>query len=115
MPHDHHNHLSPSGHPFRADNDHPLSYWQTMEIAVRELLIEKGVTTAAEIARQIDAMDNRTPANGAAAVARAVSSRMSASAAGPSAASCRFSTAGPRYNLRLVSFRPDERAHSRTS
>lgn len=42
-----------------------------MEIAVRELLIEKGVTTAAEIARQIDAMDNRTPANGAAVVARA--------------------------------------------
>ena len=71
MPHDHHDHLSPSAHPFRADNDHPLSYWQTMEIAVRELLIEKGVTTAAEIARQIDAMDNRTPANGAAVVARA--------------------------------------------
>ena len=71
MPHDHHDHLSPSGHPFRADNDHPLSYWQTMEIAVRELLIEKGVTTAAEIARQIDAMENRTPANGAAVVARA--------------------------------------------
>lgn len=42
-----------------------------MEIAVRELLIEKGVTTAAEIAAQIDAMDNRTPANGAAVVARA--------------------------------------------
>lgn len=71
MPHDHHDHLSPSGHPFRADNDHPLSYWQAMEIAVRELLIEKGVTTAAEIAAQIDAMDNRTPANGAAVVARA--------------------------------------------
>jgi nitrile hydratase len=71
MPHDHHDHLSPSGHPFRADNDHPLSYWQTMEIAVRELLIEKGVTTAAEIAAQIDAMDNRTPAKGAAVVARA--------------------------------------------
>lgn len=71
MPHDHHDHLSPSGHPFRADNDHPLSYWQKMEIAVRELLIEKGVTTAAEIAAQIDAMDNRTPVNGAAVVARA--------------------------------------------
>ncbi|MCO4848314.1 MAG: nitrile hydratase subunit alpha [Yoonia sp.] len=71
MPHDHHDHLSPSGHPFRADNDHPLSYWQALEIAVRELLIEKGVTTAAEIAGQIDAMDNRTPANGAAVVALA--------------------------------------------
>ena len=52
MPHDHHEHLSPSGHPFRADNDGPLTYWQAMEIAVRELLIEKGVTTAAEIMRQ---------------------------------------------------------------
>jgi nitrile hydratase len=73
MPHDHHDHdhLSPSGHPFRVDNDAPLSYWQTMEIAIRELLIEKGIMTAAEIAAQIDAMDARTPANGAAVVALA--------------------------------------------
>ncbi|MDG1801218.1 MAG: nitrile hydratase subunit alpha [Paracoccaceae bacterium] len=73
MPHDHHdhNHLSPSGHPYRADNDVPLTYWQTMEIAVRELLIEKGVSTAAEIAGQIDAMDRRSPADGAQVVARA--------------------------------------------
>ncbi len=71
MPHDHHDHLSPSGHPYRPDDDHPLTYWQQMEIAVRELLIEKGVTTAAEINAQIDAMDARTPANGAAVVARA--------------------------------------------
>ncbi|MEL6685622.1 MAG: nitrile hydratase subunit alpha [Pseudomonadota bacterium] len=71
MPHDHHDHLSPSGHPYRPDDDHPLTYWQQMEIAVRELLIEKGVTTAQEIAAQIDAMDARSPANGAAVVARA--------------------------------------------
>lgn len=71
MPHDHHDHLSPSGHPYRADDDRPLTYWQQMEIAVRELLIEKQVATAAEIAAQIDAMDARTPANGAAVVARA--------------------------------------------
>lgn len=71
MPHDHLDHLSPSGHPYRADDDHPLTYWQQMEIAVRELLIEKGVTTAAEINAQIDAMDARNPANGAAVVARA--------------------------------------------
>jgi len=68
MPHDA---LSPSGHPYRPDDDTPLSYWQTMEIAIRELLIEKGVTSAAEIARQIDAMDARGPADGAAVVARA--------------------------------------------
>ena len=73
MPHDHHEsgELSPSGHPYREDQDAPLSYWQTMEIAVRELLIEKGVTTAAEISAQIDAMDKRSPADGAKVVARA--------------------------------------------
>ena len=70
MPHDHHDHLSPSGHPYRPDNDGPLSYWQTMEIAVRELLIEKGVVTAAEISAQINAMDGRSPTNGAQVVAR---------------------------------------------
>ncbi len=76
MPHDHHDHfdhegMSPSGHPYRPDNDQPLTYWQRMEIAVRELLVEKGVTTAAEINRQIALMDARTPALGAAVVARA--------------------------------------------
>lgn len=82
MPHDHphshdegavHSHegMSPSGHPYRADNDTPLTYWQVMEIAIRELLIEKGHTDAAEIARQIDRMDARSPADGARLVARA--------------------------------------------
>ncbi|WP_320179712.1 nitrile hydratase subunit alpha [Roseovarius pacificus] len=73
MPHDHHDHtgLSPSGHPYRADNDTPLTYWQRMEIAVRELMIEKGHLSAAEVAAQIDTMDARSPANGAAVVARA--------------------------------------------
>lgn len=71
MPHDSHEHLSPSGHPYRADNDEALSYWQTMEIAIRELLIEKSVLTAQDIAAQIDKMDSRSPANGAAVVARA--------------------------------------------
>ncbi|WP_108815914.1 nitrile hydratase subunit alpha [Loktanella sp. Alg231-35] len=71
MPHDHHDHLSPSGHPYRPDDDHPLTYWQQMEIAVRELLIEKGVTSAAEINAQIDAMDARSPSNGASVVAKA--------------------------------------------
>ena len=75
MPHDHqnhdHDHLSPSGHPYREDQDAPLTYYQQMEIAVRELLIEKGVTDKAEIAEQIAAMDNRTPALGAAVIARA--------------------------------------------
>ncbi|WP_172296197.1 nitrile hydratase subunit alpha [Pseudoruegeria sp. HB172150] len=79
MPHDHHDHgtphshegMSPSGHPYRADNDTALTYWQVMEIAMRELLIEKGVTTSAEVQAQIDVMDSRSPANGAAVIARA--------------------------------------------
>ena len=71
MPHDHHDHLSPSGHPYRPDNDTTLTYWQQMEIAIREILIEKGVTTPAEIATQVEAMDARSPADGAAVVARA--------------------------------------------
>ncbi len=73
MPHDHHDHdhLSSSGHPFRADNDMALTYWQQMEIAVRELLVEKGHLTPAEINAQIEAMDARSPAGGAAVVARA--------------------------------------------
>jgi nitrile hydratase len=76
MPHDHndpfhHEGMSPSGHPYRPDNDKPLTYWQRMEIAVRELLVEKGITTAAEINHQIELMDARTPAQGARVVARA--------------------------------------------
>ena len=85
MPHDHHDHLSASGHPFRDDNDAPLSYWQRMEIAVRELMIEKGHITAEEVAQQIDVMDARSPANGAAVVARAwVDNRFSRIAGGSS-------------------------------
>lgn len=71
MPHDHHEHLSPSGHPYRKDNDEPLTYWQTMEISIRELMIEKGKFSALEITEQIDLMDSRSPAHGATVVAKA--------------------------------------------
>jgi nitrile hydratase len=71
MPHDHYDHLSPSGHPYRQDDDTPLSYWQSMEIVVRELLVEKNITTLEEISTQIDKMDARSPSLGAAVVARA--------------------------------------------
>ena len=73
MPHDHHDHntLSPSGHPYRKDDDTALSYWQGMEIAVRELLIEKGHITAVQLHDQINTMDARSPANGAKVIARA--------------------------------------------
>ena len=71
MPHDGHDHLSSSGHPFRKDNDTPLTYWQLMEISVRELMITKGEFSANEINKQIEIMDARTPANGSVLVARA--------------------------------------------
>ncbi|MGF1446460.1 MAG: nitrile hydratase subunit alpha, partial [Pikeienuella sp.] len=72
MAHDHPHDL-PAGDPHhpRPDQDGPLSYWQRMEIAVRELMIEKGLTTAAAIQAQIELMDARSPALGAKVVARA--------------------------------------------
>ncbi|MBR9862754.1 MAG: nitrile hydratase subunit alpha [Rhodobacteraceae bacterium] len=77
MPHDHPDHshdadgLSPSGHPYRPDQDHKLTRWQAMEIAMRELLVEKGIVTAAEITATVEQMDRRSPADGAKVVARA--------------------------------------------
>jgi nitrile hydratase len=54
-----------------SDDDAPLTYYQKLEIAVRELLIAKGLFTAAEVHRTVDAMDARSPALGAKMVARA--------------------------------------------
>ena len=68
--HDHdHDHSHP--HPVRADADDTLTYYQVMEIAVRELLIEKGVLDADQVRREVEKMDARNPANGAKVVARA--------------------------------------------
>ncbi len=59
-------------HPHDHDHDEgPPTYYQAMEIAVRELLIEKGIITAADVRRAVEAMDARTPAQGARVVARA--------------------------------------------
>jgi nitrile hydratase subunit alpha len=67
--HDHGDHEHP--HPVRRDHDDSLTYYRTMEIAVRELLIEKGILTADQIRRQVEEMDGRTPLRGAKVVARA--------------------------------------------
>jgi len=71
--HDHHDHSHPPGqkHPFQADVDDTLTYPRRMEIALRELLIEKGILTADEIRAAIEDMDSRSPAGGATVVARA--------------------------------------------
>jgi nitrile hydratase alpha subunit len=61
-----------------GDHDHsPISpderpgYYDVMETAVRELLIGKGLITAGDIRRQIEVLDSRSPALGAAVVAKA--------------------------------------------
>ncbi|MDE2227478.1 MAG: nitrile hydratase subunit alpha [Alphaproteobacteria bacterium] len=64
-------HAHPHRHPPRPDTDDTLGHYQIMEIAIRELLIEKGIVTPAEIQRAIEAMDARGEALGARIVARA--------------------------------------------
>jgi nitrile hydratase len=69
---EHHHHEGvPHRHPLRPDQDDTLTYWRAMEIAVRELLIEKRIATADEIRAEVEAMDARTPAQGARVVAKA--------------------------------------------
>jgi nitrile hydratase len=49
----------------------PLSYFQLMEISLRELLVEKGVVTEKQVAEEVQAMRLRTPERGAPVVAKA--------------------------------------------
>ena len=59
-------------HPEVAEpDDKPPGYYEIMEIAVRELLVEKGLIGPGEIRRQIEVLNSRTPALGAKVVARA--------------------------------------------
>lgn len=70
--HHHHDHGGHAHHhPTRPDTDAPLTHYQVMEIALRELLIEKGIISADDVRRAVEAMDARTPAQGARVVARA--------------------------------------------
>ena len=63
--HDHpHESLAPGGAG-------PLTHYQTMEIALRELLIEKGVFTPDDVRREVEAMEGRDAGAGARMVARA--------------------------------------------
>jgi nitrile hydratase subunit alpha len=49
----------------------PYSYFQLMEVSLRELLVEKGIVTETQVAEEVAAMRMRTPAIGAKVVARA--------------------------------------------
>jgi nitrile hydratase subunit alpha len=67
----HHLHPHQHPHPHQPDDNAPLTHYQVMEVAVRELLIAKGIITADEVRRAIETMDARSPAQGAQVVARA--------------------------------------------
>jgi nitrile hydratase len=49
----------------------PLTYYQMMEVSLRELLVEKGVITEAEVQRAMGEIRARSPERGAKMVARA--------------------------------------------
>ena len=58
-------------HEHLPDAEDRFGYYQMMEVAVRELLIEKGIITADDVRAAVEAMDARTPAQGARVVAKA--------------------------------------------
>jgi nitrile hydratase subunit alpha len=68
---DNHAHDNSHAHPHASIEDAPLGYYARMQEAVQELLIESGVLTADEIRRAVEAMDERSPAQGARVIARA--------------------------------------------
>ena len=49
----------------------PLSYFQLMEVTLRELLVEKGLLTEEQVRAEVEEMRARTPERGARVVARA--------------------------------------------
>lgn len=68
----HHDHDHPDdGHHHDPVTVHEAGYFEILETAMRELLVEKGYFGADEIRRQIEVLDSRTPALGAKVVARA--------------------------------------------
>jgi nitrile hydratase subunit alpha len=67
---EHHDH----GHDAHApvsDHADPSSYYQVMAVALRELLIDKGMFSAADLRAAIERMDARSPAQGSRVVAHA--------------------------------------------
>jgi nitrile hydratase len=70
--HDEHDHGHPHGHPKRPDvEDLPADESRWLEVAVRELLIEKGIFGGADLRERLEAIDSWSPALGARMVARA--------------------------------------------
>ena len=69
--HDHSHDRAHGPHPTREDDDVALSYSEAKFLALKGMLIEKGVLTADEIRRQHEINDLLTPHQGARMVAKA--------------------------------------------
>jgi nitrile hydratase alpha subunit len=65
--HDHHH----DERTFQPDIKEPSEEWEFLEIALRELLIEKGVFTAREVAERVEEWEGKSSEDGARVVARA--------------------------------------------
>ncbi len=71
MANDHmHDHSDHSEHAAIENNEQP-GYYEILEIAIRELLIERELITADEVRHQIEVLDSRSPILGSRLVARA--------------------------------------------
>ena len=71
MAHSHHDHDHDHDDHAPIEAAGAASEFELLEQAIRELLIEKGVFTADDVRRQVDATDSVSPADGAKVVARA--------------------------------------------
>ena len=69
--HHDHDHDHEHAHPGQAKDEKVHGYYQLLGLAIKELLIEKGVITAAEVRQAIEARDAITPSLGGKVVARA--------------------------------------------
>jgi nitrile hydratase alpha subunit len=69
--HDHHHDHAHGPHPTREDNDVELTAGEARFLALKSILIEKGVLTADEIRRRHEINDRGTPHQGARMVAKA--------------------------------------------
>ena len=68
---EHPNHPGHRDHPGTAADAPPPGEYEILEIAIRELLVEKGILANDEVRAAIEAMDARSPAEGGRVVARA--------------------------------------------
>jgi nitrile hydratase alpha subunit len=69
--HDHADHDADTPHPAQPDDVSLPSRYEVMVLAMRDLLIEKGIVTAEQIRRGLETLDSWQPSRGAQIVARA--------------------------------------------